>query len=174
MKIGLYGLCFFCFVLLSCGDNKTSTDVSDIENSAQTPVLTAKAIENFDYKEYALSSESEKALTNWEKYQELAIQISYLKKADLSFFREDKKDLRQFIKEFKAGIPKEFLTNPIISRTVIVETTLLKLNENLSLDHVNDRTKLLSIKEVLVAFSNLNYQINKTLERNLYDQIQPE
>ena len=83
-------------------------------------------------------------------------------------------ELKKFITEFKASIPKEFLTNPIVSRTVILETMLLKLNENLTLDNIDDRDKLLSVKEVLIAFSNLNYQINKKLERDVYDKIEPE
>ncbi len=174
MRIGLYALSFISFLILSCDDEKTSTNVVKTETTEQSPTITAKAIENFDYTDYALSSESEKALNSWEKYQELAIQISYLKRTDLSFFKGEKEELKKFIIEFKASTPKEFLSNPIISRTVIVETALLKLNENLSLDQIDDRTKLLSIKEMLIAFSNLNYQINKKLERDLYDQIQPE
>ena len=174
MKIGFYALSFISFLLLSCNDDKASTKVLETENRQQALIITAKAIENFDYTDYALSPESEKALSNWEKYQELAIQISYLKRTDLSFFKGEKEELKKFIDEFKVSTPKEFLTNPIISRTLIVETALLKLNENLSLDQIDDQTKLLSIKEMLIAFSNLNFQINKKLERDLYDQIQPE
>lgn len=175
MKIGFYILSCLCFLLISsCDEDKTSTKVVKTENNEQTPIITAKAIENFKYTDYALSPESETALANWEKYQELAIQISYLKKTDLSFFNSDKAELKKFIIELKASTPKEFLTNPIISRTLIVETALLRLNQNLSLDHIDDQSKLQSIKDVLIAFSNLNYHINKKLERDLYDQIQPE
>lgn len=159
---------------MSCGDGKSSTEVLDSGNTNQKPIITAKAIENFDYTDYALSAESEEALANWEKYQELAIQISYLKKADLSFFNGEKEVLKKFISELRAATPEQFLTNPIISRTVILETSLLKLNENLTLENIDERTKLLNIKAVLIAFSNLNYQINKKLEREMYDKIQPE
>lgn len=174
MKIGLYLISAICFLFLGCTDKEASSKVSEIENNEQTSLITKKTIENFAYTDYALSPESEKALANWEKYQELAIQISYLKKTDLSFFKGDRDELKKFINEFKASTPKEFMTNPIISRTVIVETALLKLNENLTLDHIEDRIKLLSIKEVLIAFSNLNYRMNKKLERERYDLIEPE
>ncbi len=174
MKIGLFVLNILCFILISCGDDKTATEVVEAENNGQKLSITSKAIENFDYTDYALSADSEKALANWEKYQELAIQISYLKKADLSFFNGDKELLRKFINEFKATTPETLRTNPIVSRTVILETTFLKLNENLTLDNIGGRVKLLTIKEVLVAFSNLNFQINKKLERDVYDKIQPE
>lgn len=174
MKIRQYILYIFCFMLMSCGEDKPSTEVSETENTIQKPTITTKAIENFDYTDYALSAESENALADWEKYQELAIQISYLKKADLSFFNGEKAILKKFMDEFKAGTPKQFLTNPIISRTVILETSILRLNENLRLSNVDESTRLLNIKDVLIAFSNLNYQINKKLERDIYDKIQPE
>ncbi|WP_296386623.1 hypothetical protein, partial [Winogradskyella sp.] len=134
----------------------------------------AKAIENFDYTDYVLSENAEKVVANWEKYQEFAIQISYLKKADLSFFNGDKILLKTFIKEFKVGIPDTLQTNPIVSRQVIIETKLLKLNENLTIDNIDGKTKLLGVKDVLIAFSDLNYQINKKLERDIYDKIEPE
>jgi hypothetical protein len=174
MKIGLFVLNILCFILISCGDEKSTTDVTETEITAQKVTITSKAIEDFDYTDYALSTESEETLATWEKYKELAIQISYLKKADLSFFNGDKDLLKKFIEEFKLSTPTQLLTNPIISRTVIVETTLLKLNENLTIDNIDGRVKLLTIKEVLVAFSNLNFQINKKLERDVYDKIQPE
>jgi hypothetical protein len=71
-------------------------------------------------------------------------------------------------------MPSTLKTNPIISRTAIIETTLLRLHENLTLDNIENQLKLESVKEVLIAFSNLNYQINKKLERDLYEQIKSE
>ncbi|WP_400076001.1 hypothetical protein [Winogradskyella sp. R77965] len=174
MKIGLYVLSILCFVLLSCGDDKSTDEVVEEQKTNQEPVITEKAIEKFKYKDYALSSESEDAIAEWENYQELAIQISYLKKADLSFFNGDKEELKEFIMDFKTATPKEFLTNPIKSRTAIIETMLLKLNENLTLDNIEKKDKLLSVKEVLIAFSNLNYQINKKLEYDYYNKIKAE
>lgn len=174
MRIGLVLLNIFSFLLMSCGDGESQSQITDTENENQKTPITAKAIENFDYSDYALSTNGEEAVADWEKYQELAIQISYLKKADLSFFNGDKKLLKKFIDEFKAQIPEDLQTNPIISRTIIIETTLLRLNENLTLDNIDSDLKLESVKEVVVAFSNLNYQINKKLSRDIYEQIKAE
>jgi hypothetical protein len=174
MKIGFCVLSIFCFILLSCGDKKSTAEVVDDEKTDQKPIITEKAIENFKYKDYALSSESEDAIIEWENYQELALQISYLKKADLSFFNSDKEELKEFIDDFKTATPKQFLINPIISRTAVLETMLLRLNENLTLNNIKATDKLRSVKEVLIAFSNLNYQINKKLENDFYSKIQPE
>ena len=174
MRIGFFllNVCFLLFI--NCGDDKLSSEDNTEENTTQQPVITAKAIEGFKYTDYVLSPRSEKAVADWEKYQELAIQINYLKKADLSFFNGDKELLTKFIDEFKKQTPPLLKTNPIVSRTAIIETTLLRLNENLILDNIDDQLKLQSVKEVLVAFSNLNYQINKKLERDLYEKIKSE
>ena len=174
MRIGLI-LLNLCFLLLTnCGKDKSSSDQNAQESNIEQTLITAKVIEEFDYTDYVLSSRGEKMVEHWERYKELAIQIDYLKKADLSFFNGDKEVLKKFIEEFKAQIPGILKTNPIISRAVIIETTLLRLNENLTLDNIDNQLKLESVKEVLVAFSNLNYQINKKLERDLYEKIESE
>ncbi|MBV7270685.1 hypothetical protein [Winogradskyella luteola] len=174
MKIGLILLSICFLMLISCGTDNAKEDKAEAETTNQKTVITAKAIENFNYTDYVLSSGAEKAVANWEKYQELAIQINYLKKADLSFFNGDKDLLRTFIEEFKLALPTNFKTNPIISRMAIIETSLYRLNENLTLDNIDDNLKLESVKEVLIAFSNLNYQINKKLERDKYNKIKAE
>ena len=51
---------------------------------------------------------------------------------------------------------------------------VLKLKENLKLNIADQQTQLNHIKDVMVAFSNLNWQINKKLEKDKYSKIQPE
>lgn len=173
MKIISIILCL-CLVMSCGGDKNESSAVDTSEKADENAKISAKTIENIDYEDYALSPESEKLVKTWEKHQELATQISYLKKADFSFFNGDKEILKIFIKEFKAQMPDELRTNPTMSRNAVIETALLKLNENLTIDNIERKDKILGIKAVFVAFSNLNYQINKKLERDFYDKIQPE
>tara|TARA_R110002050_G_scaffold133229_2_gene255658 strand:- start:7742 stop:8230 length:489 start_codon:yes stop_codon:yes gene_type:complete len=162
-------------MIMGCDNDKTTTtEIEVTENTNQDKKITAKTIESIDYKDYALSPEAQAVVIPWTQYQELSKQIGFLKKGDFSFFNEDVADLQEFIKGFKASLPNEFRTNPIISRNAIIETALLKLNEYLTLDNIERKDKLLGIKEVFVAFSNLNYQINKKLERDMYNDIQPE
>ena len=174
MKIGRVILTMFSIIVISCGDGQGTTETIEKTTKNQKNIITVKAIENFEYIDYALSSKAEEATAKWEKYQEMANQIRYLKKADLSFFNGEKKLLKTTIDEFTATVPEQLRTNPILSRIVIVETTLLKLNENLRLDNIDEHLKLMSVKDVLVAFANLNYQINKKLEFDIYDKIKPE
>ena len=175
MKLGLVLFNLVFIMLLGCsGEQQTSADTDNSEKKDTAFKITAKTIENFDYADYGLSSEGENAVKDWEKYQELAIQIGYLKKGDLSFFNGDKKLLKKFVETFKVEIPDELRTNPIESRVIIVETTLLRLNENLTLDNIDNQLKLDSVKEVVVAFSNLNFLINKKLIRDKGEKIQSQ
>ncbi|GAB5563497.1 MAG: hypothetical protein Wins2KO_05600 [Winogradskyella sp.] len=174
MKIRLVLLNILLIGLISCGgDTPKDVDQTD-KKEQQQPLITAKAIEQFKFNDYVLSLDGEKAVENWEKYQELSIQIGYLRKADLSFFIGEKEMLKEFINKFVDEIPEELSQNPIFSRVAIVQTTVLRLNENLALDNIGESMKLEGVKEVLIAFSNLNYQINKKLERDKYDKIKSE
>ena len=174
MKTPFFFFNVLFMLLVSCGGDQKLSDTTSNEPTNQKQVITESAIENFKFADYVLSTNGEQVVTNWDKYQELAIQISYLRQADLSFFNGDKKLLKGFIDTLKLRIPDTLQTNPILSRTTVIETTLLRLNENLTLDNIGDSLKLQSVKEVLIAFSNLNYQINKKLEKDIYGQIKSE
>lgn len=163
-------------VLFGCGkSNSNDTASNSDENTTEKEFkITQKTLEDIEYTDYVLSIEAEEAVEAWEKYKELGIQISYLKKADLSFFNSESSLLVEFVDDFKSTVPENLQTNPILSRVAIVETTLLKLNADLTLDNITSTEQLESLEAVLTAYSNLNFQINKKLERDIYDKIQAE
>lgn len=173
LQINLTGILFLA--LVSCGDKNEVENTSVEEtNPSVEQNISSQAIERLDYTEYVLSPEAETAINRWEKYQEFAIQINFLKKADLSFFVSEGKLLEDFFTQLKTSIPPNLKTNPIESRLLILETKSLKLRDNITLENIKIPLQLSSIKEVLVAFSNLNLQINKKLEFDEYNKIQPE
>ncbi len=136
------------------------------------PLMTRQA--TLVEKKIVLRNESIQLVSEWPKYQELENQINYLRKADLSFFSGDIQVVKDFVADFKKELPKSLETNAILSRVATIETMILKLHDNLTLNGVEDKVKLDNIKAVLVSFANLNYQINKKLEMDLYNKIQPE
>ncbi len=160
-------------VLFSCGETTTSEETSTSEIT-QDVKLTAKTIERLSFKDYVLSEDAEKVVSEWEKYQELAIQINYLRQADMSFFKSEIQIIVEFMAVFKNQIPEVLQSNPINSRAVVLETKLMLLQNSLKNETKSNKEKLEHIKAVLVAFSNLNFQINKKIERDFYDKIQPE
>ncbi|WP_179374924.1 hypothetical protein [Winogradskyella wichelsiae] len=175
MKIRFVILILSCILVTNCDDDsKSDATVDTIVDVEENSRITAKTIENIDYKDFVLSPESKEAILSWGEYQELLRQLSFLKRGDFSFFDGDKETLKKFITDFKKGLPSEFSTNPILSRNAIIETELLKLNENLTLDNIERKEKIASIKGLFIAFSNLNDMINKKLERDMYNKILPE
>ena len=169
-----YPCYFFLFLTINLGCNNAPSQKSDdkVEPSNDLNNITQNDIESFRFDDYALSNDSKMALENWQKYQELNEQIDYINKADFSFFNGEKKVLKAFINDFKTEMPESIKTAPIVSRITVLETKLLKLNSTLKLDNVDKGTRLSAIKELLVAMSNLNLQINKKfeLEANLADK----
>ena len=98
MKTRFVLLCLCGVMVMSCGEDTNTTEVLEVtENTELSAKITAKTIESIGYKDYALSSESESAVITWERYHELATQISYLKNADFSFLHGDIELLKKFI-----------------------------------------------------------------------------
>lgn len=175
MNIRTITTVFVLALFLGCGDktNESNTpEPSEIVQNKKT--ITAKTIESFKYNDYIFSNDAEKVVREWSKYQELLTQISFLKKADITFFTTEKDTLKNFLDSLKLNIPQTINTNSINARISVLETKLLKLNDDLSLENYNVDYKLQSIKELLIANSNLIYVINKKLEFDSNDVARPE
>jgi len=170
-----FNVVIFCLLFVfGCNDTTTKTNENNLVKTVETNKITTKDIENLKFNDYALSSDAERLIVNWQKYQEIINQIEFLKKADFSFFGGEKKALIELIKELKKETPKQVNTNAVQSRMVVLETTILKLHNDLNLNNSSKKTRLKSIKEVLIAMSNLNNQVNSKLEldRNNIDKPQ--
>jgi hypothetical protein len=156
---------FLSFILvLGC---KSETEQTTIELSNQDKDLekiTPKDIENLKYTDYILGPEASEAVINWQRYQELTMQLDYLKRADLSFFSGKNEILTTFLKDLRTDMPQRVATPAIKERLIALETKLLKLHSTLKLSNAKKSEKLNNIKELLVATSNLHLQINKKFE----------
>ena len=152
------------------GSPNNKTDVSQ----AQTEIITVKSIESFRYNDYALSTDAVDVVSDWSKFQELSTQISFLKRADITFFTSEKDTLKAFLNNFKKNIPEALNTSSINSRISVLETKLLKLNNDLILNNYSKANKLNSIKELLISNSNLIFMINKELELKKRDVERPD
>ena len=154
-----------CFLVnIGCNNAPTQKLEETKEVSEHIKDITPKDIESLRFEDYALSDDSRKALENWQKYQDLNEQIDFIRKADFSFFSGDSKVLKAFLNDFKTEMPETIKTAPILSRIIALETKILKLNSILRLNNMDKATRVDAIKEVLVAMSNLNLQINKKFE----------
>lgn len=160
----LFPLMFAFFLLVACNPDKNKADknLSDQEKESQT--VTAKDIENIKYTDYVLSLESKEAVANWQRYQELLVQMEFLKQADFSFFGGKNELMLNFLNELNINIPQKLAIPAIKERLIALETKILKFHSTLKLSNVNKKELLKDIKEILVATSNLQLQINKKFE----------
>lgn len=164
---------FSLVLVLSCNSKTQQTETSLNTQTEDAKLITSKDIEGLRFTDYFLSADSKKTVADWGKYQELSLQTDFLKKGDLSFFTSKKDTLKTFLIKFKKEVPKPINTNVVQSRITVLETNLLKLNSLLNLDNISKAEKLKTIKDYLVAMSNLNLQINKKLELDSHNIQKP-
>jgi hypothetical protein len=164
MRLNSLFYSLLCFTILSCKTDTQNLEIETTVEDKQSKIITKKDIESLKYDDYGLSNDANKAVYNWQKYQEFNTQMEYIKNADLSFLKSDISLITTFINDFSAEIPKAISTNEINSRITALQTKLLKLNSLLLLDNISKTEQLEGLKEVFIAFSNLNLQINKKLE----------
>lgn len=157
---------FLLSVLIFIGC-KSEPKVEEInsEDQEKAYTLSAEDIEKLDYTDYVLSPDSEQALLDWQKYQELQVNIELLKKANLSFFKIEKNIMKEFITELKANQPEIVTTPAIRSRMTVLETNILRLQNLSNLDNIKKKELLEAIKELLIADVNVKLQINKKFEK---------
>ncbi len=151
-------------IIMGC---KSEPRVEEVPTEAQQNAnkVTEKDIAKIEYTDYVLSPDSEQAIIDWQKYQDLITNIELLKNANLSFFKVEKKIIQEFINELKADQPEILKTPAIYSRMTVLETNLFRLQNLSNLDNIKKKELLKAIKELLIADVNLKLQINKKFEK---------
>lgn len=166
--------CFVCvFLLFGCNPKESGTDVMAREEHQDPNKITAKDIEMLNVTEYVLSSAARDAVSEWQRYRELMVQMEYLKKADLAFFDGKNELLIGFLNDLKKDTPKNLDIPAVKERLIVLETKILKFHGTLKLQRRNKNEILGNIKEILVALSNLQLQINKKFEFESQTIIHP-
>jgi len=176
-KLKLVYLSLTCFLLLAlnlqCKKSTDSNTTELIDNTTATKTITAKDFEQLKYVEYALSDSAAAKTKNWLKFQNLRLHIDQLKKGDFYFFKEDKAILTGFITDLKKEIPSTLNTEDIAVRLRVIETMSFKLEEVSNINVISKETLLKSITDVLIAYNNLIFQINKKVEKDALNIEKP-
>lgn len=162
LKILFYSVFFLC--LTTCKDDKVSVVIEETQEQIDARTISQKEIQALKYNDFALSPDSQKAVNDWQKFQELAMHVEALKKGDLSFFNSERLLLKTFFLELRNEMPQNLQTNEILARITALDTKAQKLNSFLRLDNIEKQDKIVAIKEFLVTVSNLNLQMNKKFE----------
>jgi len=150
----------------SCNSETTSDSNTDEEIvTIDSSKITAKDIAKLRYTDYALSNLTRSKTVNWQKFNELTEKIEVLKTGDLSFFRDDKAILVGFLNDLKSEVPESLKTSAILVRLTVIETAFLKLEGLASLSSAKKEDLLIIIKDVLLSYTNLVFQMNKKFEK---------
>lgn len=166
-------LLFLLFSLISC-DKKQQTTIIETNKKNDTTLLKAKDISKINYVEYGIDAKAQNTLDSWQAYNTIATAIEDLKSANFDFFKEDNTVFLSTIKDLESTVPLVIDSEPIKARLLILKTKLFKLEEVLNLSTTQKNEKLIVIKELFQAFSNVTLQINKKFEKEAQNIIKPE
>jgi hypothetical protein len=169
----LSALCIFNFSCKKEITAETEIDSQTEQNKIEDINITAKDIKKLNYTEYVLSDLAEAKTQDWVKFQELITHIEVLKKGDLSFFQGDKTLLETFLTDLKNEIPDQLNEPSILVRLNVLENTALKLEGIRELNNLGKNEILNYIKDVLVSYTNIVFQINKKLEKDSQNITKP-
>jgi len=160
----LLSILFLVFLATSCMDDSTKKVETKLQQESEE-ILNKGDIDGLKYIEFLPDQKVVKQISGWEKYSELDRLIIDVKNANFSFFRDNAEILNTFCEELISTIPKGMNTPQINSRVIVLQTKLFKLESVVGLSNVNKKQLLESVKELLIAFSNLNLQMNKKVEK---------
>ena len=150
---------FLSFVsFISCKEITTVEAQKDNSNSKTENYLEIKFESIYDVK-YNSSIEE------WINYFELNEFIGQLNSNDYSSLIDNKKFLVKFFKGIKFSIPDEINKPEIISRLTVIETDFMRFESMLSNYEIENEIKINMVKKINNSFSNLNFQIDKLLEK---------
>ena len=152
-------------ILLFSGCKKSAENASnESTNQDSNYGVTQKEIEGLNYIEYTLDEKVNDIIQGWTEYLQIQDVIDSIKKGDLSFFNDNEKAIKMLLKELKKNIPETLEASSIEARLLVFETKLYKLESLSNLSTTSKEELLSTIKEFLVAFSNLNLQMNKKID----------
>lgn len=146
-----------CFFLFSC--------TQEIKEKTQS--LSKEKEINFTKLEFSevYQSNNDFILEKWNNYIELFEYINRFNSSDFSLLIDNKKYMVSFFAELKNSIPELINKPEIYSRLTVIETDFLKFESMISNFSLKNEEKLKMVKKINNSFSNLNFQIDKLIEK---------
>jgi hypothetical protein len=105
------------------------------------------------------------SIEEWINYFELNEFIEQLNSNDYSSLIDNKKFLVKFFKGIKFSIPDKINKPEIKSRLTVIETDFMRFESMLSNYEIENEIKIKMVKKINNSFSNLNFQIDKLIEK---------
>ena len=143
---------------MSCNEITTNEVQKDDINSTTINYSEINFKSIYEVKYYS-------SIEQWINYFELNEFIEQLNSNDFSSLIDNKKFLLRFFKGIKFSIPDEINKSEIKSRLTVIETDFMRFESMLSNYEVDNEIKIKMVKKINNSFSNLNFQIDKLLEK---------
>ncbi|WOD45251.1 hypothetical protein [Hwangdonia lutea] len=174
MKLKLISLIGIFIVILSCKKTEENNpiEVDETENTSQE--LTESDIAKLDFVDFGLDEKTERAIENWQEYYQLQDVVNNVKKGDLIFFSNNEEAIKTLLTDLKKNIPAPVNTPATLARLQVLDTKVLKLESLYNLSTTSKKELNATVKEFLVAVSNLNFQMNKKLEKDSRNIQKPQ
>lgn len=167
------GVILVLLFLVACKGNEEKNEVFEKSISKRVQLIEKEDIKSINYLDYSLDQKIKNELSTWLQYNQVENIIDEIKKADLSFFKGDKEVVKTTIKEFEETMPDQIKTDAVQARALVVKNMYLRLHNIINLDTSTKEDLKKGIKDLLVAFSNFNFQVNKKYERDAQIIIKP-
>ena len=154
----LYNLLFFILILFFNCKKEFPTKIENVskENSINYSLL------NFDEIYFSTNNI---VLNKWSNYMELKELIDQFNIKRFDLIIENKNYMKRFFNGLKNTVP-DILNQPeIISRMTVIETNFMKFESLISKSALSEKEKENNVKKINKSFSNLNFQIDKVIEK---------
>lgn len=173
MNIKILSIISIFILISSCKktEEEENSPINTIETTSQE--LSEKDISKLDYLDFALDEKTEQVIENWGEYYQIQDIVTNVKEGDLNFFKE-KETIKTLLTDLKKNIPEPVNTSATLARLQVLETKIYKLESLSNLSTTNKDALKSSIKEFLISFSNLNFQMNKKLEKDSNNIQKPQ
>ena len=142
----------------SCDEITTGNVQKDNSNSTTINYSEINFESIYEVKYYS-------SIEQWINYFELNEFIKQLNSNDYSSLIDNKKFLLRFFRGIKFSIPDEINKPEIKSRLTVIETDFMRFESMLSNYVIEKEIKIKMVKKINNSFSNLNFQIDKLLEK---------
>ena len=142
----------------SCDEITTGNVQKDNSNSTTINYSEINFESIYEVKYYS-------SIEQWINYFELNEFIKQLNSNDYSSLIDNKKFLLRFFRGIKFSIPDEINKPEIKSRLTVIETDFMRFESMLSNYEIEKEIKIKMVKKINNSFSNLNFQIDKLLEK---------
>lgn len=161
------------FLILNC---TSSSEKKNVENTSTNKVnlLKKESISKLKFNDIILDNSAKKLTQEWKSYALINEAILDLKNFKFSFFTKEKDIFNTTLIELKTTIPEALNSQPIKSRVLVLQNQLYRFQEELTIKKQLRKDDIVFIKDVFVALSNLNLQINKKLEKEAQQILKPQ